>query len=265
MTAPTKRLWSCWRALRTRIAPNGRLLLLFDYDGTLAPLVDDPAAARLPDADRPLLARLAAAPGAIVTVISGRALADVAARVALPGVIYAGNHGLEIAGPGVAFRHPDAEHIRPVLQRLAQRLRAGLGLLPGVLLEDKGLSLSLHHRRLRPADRPALQALVRALRQGPEAAAVEWKRGRQVWEVLPRAAWDKGRAAQYIAARTGATLAVAVGDDRTDEDMFRAIDGTGVTIRIGRSRTSRAAYHLARQSELSRLLSELLARLAGGG
>src|SRR5678815_3831800 len=87
---------------------DGLILLMTDYDGTLTPIVDDPADAILAVQTREDLARLARSPRARVAVISGRGIEDLRARVALDDVIYAGCHGLEIEGPNLLFRHPDA-------------------------------------------------------------------------------------------------------------------------------------------------------------
>jgi trehalose 6-phosphate phosphatase len=85
---------------------TGRLVLLLDFDGTLAPIVERPELAAMPEATRDGLSRLMARPGVEVAVVSGRGLADVRERAAIPGIAYAGNHGMEIHGPGVDRIHP---------------------------------------------------------------------------------------------------------------------------------------------------------------
>src|SRR6266545_5805946 len=140
----------------TVLAPRlaGRRIAVFcDFDGTLSPIVDHPDAAFLPAGTRGVLARLAR--HCPVGVISGRDLTDVRARVGLSGLWYAGGHGVELAGPhGVHDVMPEAEKARPVLARAAAELADRLGDLPGVSLEPKDVSLSVHYggagRRLLP-------------------------------------------------------------------------------------------------------------------
>ena len=90
------------------LAGGGRLLLLSDYDGTLTPIVDQPDQAWLADATRDDLRALARSPNIHLAFVSGRDLADLRGRVGVADAIYAGCHGLEIEGPGLRFRHPEA-------------------------------------------------------------------------------------------------------------------------------------------------------------
>ena len=123
---------------------TGRLVLLLDFDGTLAPIVERPEMAGMPDATRRALERLMAMPGVEVAVVSGRGLADVRDRAAIPGIAYAGNHGMEIHGPGVERIHPEAEAARPLLEEARRRVESAIGGVPGAWVEDKQLTLSVH-------------------------------------------------------------------------------------------------------------------------
>src|SRR5690606_23488960 len=91
-------LLASWRDARRRV---GRMLVAVDFDGTLTPIVAHPAGAMLPPRAREVLERLGARPDPDVAVVSGRALEDVRERSALDGIYYAGNHGMEIEGPGI--------------------------------------------------------------------------------------------------------------------------------------------------------------------
>ena len=135
------------------------LALFLDFDGTLAPIVDDPAVAAMPDATRDALRRCAARGDTDVAIVSGRALEDVRARVDLETVAYAGNHGLEIRGPEFDdFLHADVRHFEDRVRELGatlERIRA-----PGASVEVKGASLTYHYRGV-PGERwPELVARV---------------------------------------------------------------------------------------------------------
>lgn len=230
--------------------PESGLLLLLDFDGTLAPLRRDPDRVRIPPAVRACLRRLARA--ATVAVISGRSLPDLRRRVGLPGLIYAGNHGLDIAGAGLRLRR--GASARPRLRRLARRLERELSPL-GARVEDKGLTLSVHHRGVPPRRRAAARRALDRL-----AGDFRVRAGKKVWEVLPEPRWDKGRAALWILRRRPG-LAVAIGDDTTDEDMFRALGRRGFCVKVGPGPTS-AGYRVRGIREAGLFLDRIAAATA---
>jgi len=203
---------------------TGRLVLLLDFDGTLAPIVDRPELAAMPEPTRRALERLMARPGVEVAVVSGRGLADVRGLAAIPGIAYAGNHGMEIHGPGIERIHPEAAAARPVLERAARELGDAIAAIPGAFVEDKELTLSVHFR-LAPRDRlDELHALVH--RVVDPLPGVHVTEGKQVVEVRPNVDWNKGRAVLFLLDQMRPPAAAPVlyfGDDRTDEDAFRAL------------------------------------------
>jgi trehalose-phosphatase len=138
---------------------------------------------------------------------------------------------------------------------LAGRLQTDLRRVPGVVVENKSLTLSVHYRRVPRAHLPGLQRMLRRLRIQGATLPLQWKKGHEVWEILPRVAWNKGAAALYLIRRLRFPFAVALGDDRTDEDLFAAVKGKGVSIRVGRKRASRADYYLGGQWQVSRFLA----------
>jgi trehalose 6-phosphate phosphatase len=216
-------------AARTRA---GHLFVGLDYDGTLTPIVSDPDAAHLPPATGRALARLAARPDTTVAILSGRALADVRRRVGVGGACYAGNHGLEIAGPGLERLHPDAAAARPLLREAAARLTRELVAIPGAQVEDKGATLSVHYRRVAPGAQAAVRDV--ALRIGQETPGVRCTEGKMVVELRPDVDWHKGSALRFLLAAlpAGSGPAVYAGDDTTDEDAFRALAGESYGIRV---------------------------------
>ena len=214
---------------------TGRLVLLLDFDGTLAPIVARPELAAMPEPTRRALDRLRALPGVEAAVVSGRGLADVRERAAIPGIAYAGNHGMEIHGPGIDRIHPEAAAARPVLERAARDLHAAIDSVPGAFVEDKELTLSIHYRQA-PRERvaevhDAVHRIVHPL------GGVHVTEGKEVLEVRPNVDWNKGKAVLFLLAQMrpppGAPV-LYLGDDRTDEDAFRALrdaaQGEGILI-----------------------------------
>lgn len=248
-----------WRADR-RAA--GGLFVGLDFDGTLAPIVSRPEDAVLLPAAAAALDRLASRPDTDVAVVSGRGLADVRARVALDGIWYAGNHGLEIAGPGLERLHPEAAAVEPELRACARSLASALKGLAGVQVEDKGLTLSVHYRRAQRED--AGERVRAAVARACEGGAFHVTEGKKVVEIRPAVAWDKGRATAYLlevveGARSASVPALFVGDDRTDEDAFRVLEGRGAGVLVAEAPpagTAAAAY-LRDPSEVASLLEGL--------
>jgi trehalose 6-phosphate phosphatase len=207
-----------WRA-------SGRLVLLLDFDGTLAPIVDRPELAAMPERTRRALDRLMAMEGVTVAVVSGRGLADVRERAAIPHIAYAGNHGMEIEGAGLHRIHPEAAAARPQLQEVAARIEADLEGIDGAFLEDKGLTLSIHYRMAPDHAEEVREIVLEAADGRPDLRVTE---GKMVLEVRPRVEWDKGRAVRFLLEQMRPPADAPIlylGDDRTDEDAFRALQG----------------------------------------
>jgi len=226
---------------------RGRVLLAFDFDGTLAPIVRGRQEAGMRPETGALFSRLCQLfPTA---VISGRCRADVAARLESSRVKYiVGNHGIE-GGARAATRARDLNEAREQLTLLVAKT-------PGLELEDKGLSLTVHYRRSRkPA--AAQRAILRVL--GRLTRPLRAIGGKSVVNVLPTDAPDKGDALLELCTRSGADVALYVGDDVTDEDVFELRQPERfISIRVGRSSASAAEYFLPSQREIDGLLQRLI-------
>ena len=183
-----------WPSLSQRLRDADQVLLLFDYDGTLTPIVEQPSAAVLSPAVKQRLAGLAAADKFVVGVVTGRSLSDIAARVAIPDLIYAGNHGLEIQGQGLDFVHETAAELAPVQERIEVRLREEMTGLPGVIIQPKGLSLSVHYR-MTPDSRVKQVEDTFASVVAPfvESALVRTTTGKKSWRSVPTSTGTKAR------------------------------------------------------------------------
>ncbi len=223
-----------------------RMLLAFDFDGTLAPIVDVPDHAAMRRTTRMLL-RVAALlyPCAVV---SGRARADLRPRLdGVPLLAVVGNHGAE-AGFGPVRRSLRALVVgwREGLERCAREI-------PGLEIEDKGLSIAAHYRHA-AAPLEARRALLEVAANLPGARAFG---GHAVVNVVPAGAHHKGVAVSQLLPRAGCRRALFVGDDITDEDAFRC-ESVAVGVRVGRTHPSAASWYLPSQGDVDALLRALI-------
>jgi trehalose 6-phosphate phosphatase len=249
--------------LAREIGSASHLLLGLDFDGTLAPIVADPADAYMPDETRIVFGDLASMPGVTVAVISGRATEDLLPRLG-PNVIVAGNHGLEIIEGNTRWRHPQAVTLQPVLREICAELASRAAGIPGALVEDKGLTASFHYRNVARADVPRISDLVGAA-IAPYRDRFFLRNGKKVFEILPRTRWDKGSAVLRImghvrAVRSGEIAVCYIGDDTTDERAFRRLPGA-ITVRVGNNCPTVARFRIPDTAQVSSFLNWLRCRL----
>jgi trehalose 6-phosphate phosphatase len=225
---------------------SANALLAFDYDGTLSPIVGDPARARLRPRTRRLL--IAVAERYPCIVISGRDCTDVAARLeGVPVWTVFGNHGFPAWS-----RHP--RYTRQV-HEWAASLRRRLRMYPGLIIEEKTYSVAVHFRRVRQK-RAAAQAIRGAL---PDLHGVRVIGGKASVNLVPLGAPNKGTALEWARRILACDCAVYLGDDETDEDAFEC--GTPerlLSIRVGAACASSARYYVRSQGEIDALLSTLV-------
>ena len=241
------------------------LALLLDYDGTLAPIAPHPQEAVLSDEMRGLLADCARRDDTEVGIISGRSLADVRAMVDNEGFVYAGNHGLEIVGPDFdEFRHEDVQHYVERTEALAADLSRVAK--SGAWVEPKGPTLTFHFRAV-PENRRA--EIAERARRIIQDAGYQPRDAHSALEARPPIGWDKGRAVLHVLrtlygpAWSEHVRVVYVGDDETDEDAFRLLDGLAMTFRVGPADGRTAARRRLPDVEgVRRLLSWLARRSA---
>ena len=261
-------LLSAWPRVSKQLRSASHILLLLDYDGTLTPIVGRPELANLPAGMRRLLQALARQQRLTLAIISGRALVDIKEKVGIRGIIYAGNHGLEIEGPGISFVSPLAEEFKPLLRRMHHELSQALGTIKGVLVEDKGLTLSVHYRQVADDKSTEVKDVFERVTGGAATLGkIRITSGKKVYEIRPAVAWDKGKVVKIVMEKCGGggrksgLLPIYIGDDLTDEDAFRAIEnyvgGISVFVGDGDSPTS-ARYFLQSPDEVAKFLSLML-------
>ncbi|OYT54642.1 MAG: trehalose-phosphatase [Candidatus Altiarchaeales archaeon ex4484_2] len=236
------------------------VFVFLDYDGTLTPIVDKPENAVLSAESMRVLRRLR--DKYCVGIVSGRSLEDVRSLVGVSGIYYAGNHGLEVSGPKINSKALGFERFRPVIREICSNLKSSLGDVDGVLVEDKGLTASIHYRLVSERDRGRVEGDFWNLVGGyVDSGDVKVTSGKMVFEIRPSVDWDKGRAVKWVvdSAGGGDSLIVYFGDDRTDEDVFRRLGegDVGVLVSEDEGIESGAGYFLRDVDEVIEFLSVL--------
>ena len=234
-----------------RLARAPILLVATDYDGTLAPIVPNPADAK-PDRETMVALRtLASLPQTHVAIISGRALSELAALSEAPDEIHlVGSHGSEFDADFTRSLTPEQGALRArVLEELEKIARTG----EGFLVERKPASVAFHFRNVEEED--ARRAL-KEIGAGPASlAGVHIKDGKKVLELCV-VETNKGRALETLRQRVGASAVLFLGDDVTDEDAFATLAGPDLGVKVGPGKTA-ASQRIADTHEAARLLAQL--------
>lgn len=249
------------------------LAVLLDVDGTLAPIAPRPQDARVPEATRAVLHELVALPDVHVALVSGRSASDAAWVASVEGAWVLGNHGVELRSPEGEITAD--ELVRPwesAVARAASALTRIADSTDGAILEDKRWTLSLHYRLV---EEPAAAALIAVAREVAEATGLRVTEGKKVVELRPPVDINKGTATVTLARKLGALTSDAsllfAGDDRTDEDAFRALRehrADCVTVRVVGATGHEAAvdthaeFAVATPESLREVLRWLVARRA---
>jgi trehalose 6-phosphate phosphatase len=218
-----------------RIFANRPAGLFADVDGTISRLTARPMDATVTPEARESLRRLAGELE-IVSVVTGRAVTRARRIVDVPEIGYIGNHGLEWWQDGQIVTHPGAAAARPMLDAALRAVRSAVP-DPGLVFEDKGVSVAIHYR-LSTQPEEAERGLLAALRPYVDAAALRLIEGGLVVNLLPAVAIDKGQAVIRLVEDLGLRSVAFFGDDVTDLDAFRALrrlreDGRAQTLAVG--------------------------------
>lgn len=239
------------RRILDRLAGQVETLFAFDFDGTLARIVQDRHAAALTQPIREELHALAVA--APTAVISGRALADLRPRVDGIPAHLVGNHGLEGLHTSEHVMHQALDCCRAWLKTVGKAM--DVLTRAGVVVEDKTYSITFHYRQA-CSPQVAREAIFHTLATLTPAPRVVL--GKAVVNAIPSGSLHKGSAMLELMHQLRSPAALYVGDDDTDEDVFSLPDERIVTVRIGKKAASAAQLYLTRQSQIGRLLQYLI-------
>jgi trehalose-phosphatase len=229
-----------------RVTAAAHLLLGLDDRGSLMLIEDTPYVTpfTLAEETRDALTALAAQTITSTAIVSGRRLQDLEALIGIDGLIYVGNQGLDISGPGIRFTEPTAAEVQRTLGWLAIVLAKGLAQISGVVVENKGLTMSVHYRHV---DRSKVDEVHRHVRAAAAVTPDYFRvlQGDRILEVQPDVVWHKGTAMRWIAAQLAKpdTLILYMGRDVSDEDAFQAL-ADGITIKVGEPGFTSAHYHV---------------------
>lgn len=233
------------------LARTPHLLVTSDYDGTLAPIVDDPGAARPLVEAIAGIRTLSGLPSTTVAVVSGRALRDLAALSRLPAEVHlVGSHGSEF---DVDFVQALDDRARDLLRKLHEQVLAITDGVPGTEIELKPASVAVHVRR---AARTSAASVSEAVLAGPaQWPGVHTTEGKEVVE-LSVVETDKGSAIDQLRHQCGASATIFLGDDTTDERAFARLRGTDVGVKVGEG-DSLARYRVRDPADVVLLLAIL--------
>ncbi|HDK41660.1 MAG TPA: trehalose-phosphatase, partial [Nitrospirae bacterium] len=230
--------------------PRNRIFLFLDYDGTVTPIVKTPDKAVMSEEMRSLIIKLQQT--VPVAIISGRALNDLKQMVNIENMIYAGNHGAEIWDGTRLVKGKRASSSQKAMKQIIHELRTSLSAISGVVIEDKGITASIHFRMVSERNTGRVLDIFWSIADKYKDSFMVTT-GKKVLEIRPRGIWNKGDAVKWICKNFGRKrIPVYVGDDTTDEDAFRAIKGKGIGICVGWNPES--DYYLKTQDEVKQLI-----------
>jgi trehalose 6-phosphate phosphatase len=249
-----------------QLVRRGPVLLCLDYDGTIAEIVSRPGLARPVEGVVAALKSVARHRDRIVSaIVSGRPIAELRRMTGLGGeVMFAGVHGLEIAGRDGTVRVPDqVARCAAEIERVRDFLARNVPSDAGFEIEDKRLSVALHYRNAEPADAESLCARMEEFLHA-NAPSLRAAHNKMVLEALPAIA-SKGGALRVLAEEVGSGFVpVYFGDDRTDEDAFAEIENRGVGVMVGEPRPSHARWRVDTPADVARIVIDLARALDSG-
>jgi trehalose-phosphatase len=244
-----------------RLLSNRQIFLFLDYDGTLIPIRDKPGHAIISKRVEKLLLALSKTPGCKLAIISDRSLKNISSVIGLDNIIYSGNHGLELKGPGIRFNSPVSKKHKAIISGINRGLHKKLTPIKGALIENKGLSLAVHYRLVTPKQVPLVKTIFHQITSPHRRRnEIRIRMGKMLIEVCPAVNWDKGKAVSWLmrnASFKPSVMPVYIGDDITDEDAFKILKDSGLTVFVGRPTKSHAKYYVKNTGEVLDFLKTL--------
>jgi trehalose 6-phosphate phosphatase len=241
-----------WSEIRSQLLAADRWAFFLDFDGTLVNLNARPSDVQLPAPAKRVLQRLVRHAGVFVAIVSGRSLRSLQSLVDVEGLHCIGLHGAERDGISATL----SPATRVALEGAKRTAKSELSAMPGIWIEDKGLSFAVHHRDARGATVKTAGVSLGSLVE-PWGDALRILNGSRVWEVLPKEIPGKSSiVAEVLGELAAGTAAVYIGDDGTDEPAF-AVLANGITVRVGHGANTRARYCVRTPADVLRFLARV--------
>ena len=254
-----------WDIISGSLRDRRPVLLLLDYDGTVIPIKSRPDFAVLPSPTRKLIESVAAHPGIYLGFVTGRSLNDIWGKIKNENLFYLANHGFQIKVGKYNWVHPQAKRTAHLLSAVCRDLETILDQVDGFEIEDKLLTLSVHYRNMKNWPEARLKETVANTVQ-PHADKLRISGGKKVIEIRPKESWDKGEVILKIIKLLHfpePPLVIYIGDDLTDEDVFRILKKDQIGIKVGKSAKTAAGYYLRNPQEVLKLLRLMDKTLSG--
>jgi len=211
------------------------VFLFFDLDGTLAPIRKKPSDVKLSESVRDLLKKAKKIKGISLAIISGRDIKSLKKIVGINGIIYSGNHGMELEKNGRRKVLSNNRTFVKALAEIRKVLKKYLKIYNGIIIEDKVLTLSVHYRMADQKTvkeiRKTFDAVISPYISGKNIAVFN---GKKVWEIRPANTYNKGKIVKILLGKDKKTTPIYFGDDVTDEDAFKAIKRKGIGVKVGK-------------------------------
>ncbi len=252
-----KYLWNHIETIERRIKESSEILLFIDFDGTVSPIIKNPDEAKIDSEIKSILKMFIRSKKIRIIIISGRMLSELKKKIRIKGIDYVGNHGLEWELKGNYDRYPLDKNDFESLDSAKNQLTGIKLKFPDVYLQDKILSLSVHYRNLKNVgEKEFKKNFYETLSKLRKNNAIHFREGKKVIDIYSKTGWNKGMAAKKIRKLLGDPLVISIGDDTTDEDMFKKLND-GITVRVGKDSNSSAEFYVKDISEVTRFLNLL--------
>ncbi len=239
---------------------NKKIALFLDYDGTLAPIVDDPDQAVMTDDMREVLMQLAEL--LPVAIISGRDRPDVQNLVGIKNLYYAGSHGFDIAGPdNMETVEEKGKEFLPALDLAEKDVRQRIENIQGAWVERKKYSIAVHYRKVDEKKTDKVEKAVRKVAGFHNELKLSG--GKKIFELQPKLDWHKGKALMWLLDKLNLDkpeiIPMYIGDDVTDEDAFKTLADRGIGVVVmDPPRDTKAGFRLKDPDEVTIFLNKII-------
>ncbi|MFQ5862192.1 MAG: trehalose-phosphatase [Candidatus Brocadiales bacterium] len=252
-------LFDDWDEIAEAVRSSTKILLLLDYDGTTVPIQRTPQQARLDEETRHLLSELSSATRIVLGIISGRSINDIRSMVGLDGLVYVGNHGLEILLPGKPVERLYGKETLHRIHNVYKELKEQLSGTAGIIFEEKGPIIAIHYRTAPPGTGNMLLKTANNLISKNPGFAI--KQGKMLIEIIPDMAFNKGLAVKWLLDNLfpgERPTVIFAGDDLTDEDAFVILGDRDISVYVGpQPNQFSAKYYLKDTAEVRQFIFKL--------